>query len=161
MINQFKMIGRGMAGWHAKSGSCSSSGGDLDDYLSQAIEGAMLYDARFADELEFTRHVVCGPLVGCDLDPEAVDRFNDDDRAALASMAPGLGGQFVAIAKLATIPSYGGLDKVGLGIYEKLLRSIPGVRMGKVVGGKAVWERTEEQMKVGRAHRAHCKLGWI
>jgi hypothetical protein len=57
----------------------------------------------------------------CDssLHPDAVKRFLNFDRPE---------GEF------------GALDSVGVGIYERLLRRLPGIRIGRVTGGAIVWE---------------------
>lgn len=160
---QWAVIGRGLNGWHAISsdGKISSSGGRLenytywtgqkcDGYLAAAAEGALLYDAehlkRTPAEDDFARLVLSGPMVDPGLGPEGVRRFGEQERKAAARMLPGLEGGFQAIAEaaLAEPPAepekYGSLDNVGTAVYERLLRKIPGLRIGRARGGVAVWE---------------------
>lgn len=144
------VIGRGFNGWHAKGVEVSSSGGQLDPYtywtgakcegyLAGAVEGCLVYDAKDADATAFTRFVLSGPMVDPSLPPDGDDKFTDEDRAAAARMLPALGGAFKTLAAWSQSPTYGGMDKVGVGIYEKLLSEIPGVKLGRVVNGKVVW----------------------
>lgn len=148
---RWAVIGRGFNGWHATGVDVSSSGGDLNPYtywtgaavpgyLAEAIEGALVYDASEADSVAFTRHVMNGPMVNPALAPNEVDRFTKADRDRALQMAPALGGGFKTLAVLAQSEKFTGLDRVGVGVYEGLLRKIPGVKIGKVVKGKVEWE---------------------
>lgn len=149
--NQWSVIGRGFNGWHAQGGGISSSGGDLVDrpwhaggvqtgYLTDAVEGALVYDASEADTSAFVKLVMNGPMVATHLPPDAVDRFSMADRDAALRMAPGLGGGFKTLAVLAQSETFTGLDRVGVAVYEKLLRQVPGVKIGKVKAGAVCWE---------------------
>lgn len=146
------VIGRGFNGWHAEGLDVSSSGGCLEDYthwtgqkckgyVSDAYSGCLVYDASEATFAAFSRLVMSGPMVSPKLGLFEVSRFSDKDRATAALMAPGLAGTYKALAIAAQDPEYGGLDCVGIGIYEKLLRKVPGIRIGKVIKGAVVWEK--------------------
>ena len=145
----WKVIGRGFNGWHAKASNCSSSGAyaenDCDVYAKEAADGCLVYDARALERTPhaaaFVKHTISGPMVNVDLDPQGVRRFNDSDREAAARMLPGPSGGFETIAAMAIVDkTYSGLDYVGVGIYEALLRKIPGIRFGRVQAGVIVWE---------------------
>jgi hypothetical protein len=132
-------LGRGLAGWHASARDCSSSGGTLEGYVENAEENALVYDADEADEGAFIKHVLSGPMLSHSLHPDADDKFTDADRKAAARMMPALGGGFKTLAALSQSESYSGLDRVGIGIYERLLLQIPGIKIGRVVTGRVVW----------------------
>lgn len=147
--DNWRIIGRGKAGWHAKNGEhVSSSGGFLDrlpwmgdtyrTYLDGAAEGCIVYDAEHADDDAFARLIISGPMVEPSLAPDAVDRFSD--RYGAASMMPGLSGSFATIAALAQSDHYTGLDYVGIGVYRRLLATVPGMRLGTVRNGAVVWD---------------------
>lgn len=133
-------IGRGHAGWHAAYHHCSSNGGTLEGYLEEACEGCLVHDAQNADTDKFVKHVISGPMIGFNLEPGTVDRFTLDDRKAALRMLPGLSGGFDTLAVIAQSPTYGGLDRVAIDIYENLLREIPGMKIGHVHDGKVIWE---------------------
>lgn len=149
---KWAVIGRGKAGWHAAGSgrySTSSSGGQLEDYtywtgekckgyLSEALEGCVVYDASEADECKFIRHVISGPMLQMDLG-DGADRFGPDLREAAERMRPGLEGAFGTITDLA-LAGYSSLDKVGWPVYRKLLEQCGKVRFGVVKGGKVEWE---------------------
>jgi hypothetical protein len=150
-VKRWAVVGRGFNGWHAQGIDVSSSGGQLDPYeywtgekvagyLAEAIEGALVYDAEKADPVAFTRHVMGGPMVNPALAPNEVDSFTKADRDTALRMAPALGGGFKTLAVIAQSEKFTGLDRVGVGVYEGLLRKVPGVRIGKVVKGKVEWE---------------------
>ena len=147
---EWYVIGRGKAGWHATGKNVSSSGGQLNPYtycsgascpgyLAGAVEGCLVYDAQDADTAAFVRHVLSGPMVDPTLGDYEDDKFTDADRKALDRMMPGLEGGFKTIAALAQSPTYGGMDKVGVGIYEALLAKIPGIKIGRVKNGVIEW----------------------
>jgi hypothetical protein len=137
------------------------SGGTLESYLPDAIEGALVYDAVATDYETYAKHIISGPLLSCELGPDDIDRFSDGD--TLARMAPGLSGAFRGIALHAMTTGCSSFDKVGIGIYERLLREIPGIRIGRVFTEcsepRVVWEKTEEQARVARAYAEHCRRG--
>jgi len=140
--DNYKVIGRGKAGWHAKTTNMSSSGGSLETYVEQAAENCLVYDADKVDYALFVRLIVSGPMIDVDLPPNTVDRFTDRDRETIKNMLPGLSGGFEKIAKRAIDDeTYGGLDTVSIDVYERLLRRLPGIKIGRVVKGKVVWER--------------------
>jgi hypothetical protein len=148
-VPTWHVIGRGLAGWHASGVNVSSSGGDIRDgeywtgeptikYLSEAIDGALVYDAREADPDAFTRLIVSGPMVNPALDPAEVSAFVD--RYAAVRMAPMLGGEYAQLAEAAQAPTYTGLDYVGVAVYRELLRTVPGIKLGTVRAGVVIWE---------------------
>lgn len=146
----YHVVGRGMAGWHAKGINVSSSGGDLDNgmywtgeptigYRHKAIDGALVYDAKDADPAAFARLIISGPMVDPALPPDGVSRFADHETAA--RMAPVLSGAFQTIALAASSPGYSGLDTVGVSVYRELLRAVPGIKIGTIrTGGTIDWE---------------------
>jgi len=148
------VIGRGFSGWHATGINVTSSGGDLEPrpwwaggmttgYLSEAVDGCLVYDAIDADPAAFTRLVLAGPMVDPALPAEGVSRFMD--RQTAAAMAPGLVGAFGTIAAMAASPAYGGLDTVGVGVFRGLLATVPGIKLGTVIGGVIRWDLDPDQ----------------
>jgi hypothetical protein len=138
MSKRYKIIGRGLAGWHADAGTVetggingggtystkeSSSGGSLENYVSKAVKGCLVYDASEADADIFSNHVYTEPMVDVDLPAGNI-------RMALSKEAEA----FVSGIKLRSI------DYVSIDIFEKMLRRIPGMKFGKVMKGKVVWE---------------------
>jgi hypothetical protein len=62
-------------------------------------------------------------------------------RKAAKRMLPGLSGGFETLAKVAIENErYCGLDKVSLDIYEKMLRKLPGMKIGHIINGEVSWE---------------------
>lgn len=148
--SKWQVIGRGFNGWHATGVDVSSSGGQLDPYeywtgvkcsgyLAEAAEGALVYDAQDADAGAFTSFVMRGPMVSPALPPDGVDRFSKADRETALRMAPALGGGFKTLAVMAQSEQFSGMDRVGVAVYESLLRKVPGVKIGKVHNGAVVW----------------------
>lgn len=151
---KYHVIGRGFSMWHAVGVNVRSSGGDLDPYTywtgekcagyrQTAVEGALVYDAHHlerdsAEAGAFIALVVTGPTVDPALRPNEVKRFSDRD--TLAMMAPGLGGGYATLAKLAKDPNYAGLDSVGVAVFEGLLSKIPGIKIGHVHNEQVVWD---------------------
>lgn len=132
------VIGRGFAGWHAAKHNVSSSGGDLlpttfwtgkvcPGYLAEAAEGALVYDAAHleADDEQaraFTHHVYNGPMVAPELPPGTV-------RPLWQATRPYVKGE-----------DCGSLGSVSVDIYADLLRAIPGMKVGFVRKGEVIWE---------------------
>lgn len=148
---KWAVIGRGFNGWHATGDGVSSSGGSLEDYtywtgkkcngyLTEAAEGALVYDAENADVNAFVSLVVNGPMVNPAIPPDAVHAFDQRGRESLARMAPALGGGYKTLAIAAQDDKFTGLDSVGVAVYERLLRKVPGVKIGKVLNGAVQWE---------------------
>jgi hypothetical protein len=153
---EWHVIGRGFNGWHAKGVNVSSSGGDIvprtfwtgermATYTEQAVEGALVYDAKACEESEegraaFIKLVFSGPMVNPELPPNGVEHFSDADRKAALRMLPGLSGGYDTLAMLAQSEAFTGLDYIGVGVFEALLRSVPGVRIGHVKNGAIAWE---------------------
>ncbi len=135
------VVGRGFNGWHATKPDTSLSGAYGEnrgaELAAEAIEGALVYDAKDADYSAFMALILRGPMLCCRCEPTEVDSFSD--HAALAVMLPGLSDGFESIAKTA-LAGYSSLDKVGVDVYRGLLAKIPGVRLGKVTDGKIVWD---------------------
>lgn len=145
--DNYKVIGRGKAGWHAKTTNMSSSGGSLETYVEQAAEDCLVYDASNVEFSLFVRFIVNGPMIDVDLPPNSVDKFTERDRQTAKNMLPGLSGGFEKIAKrVIDDENYGGLDTVSIDVYERLLCRLPGIKIGHVVKGAVIWE-TEEQSK--------------
>jgi hypothetical protein len=79
-------------------------------------------------------------MVNTKLAPEAIQRFSQKDRECALRMSVALEGAFKTYALAAQDERFGGLDYVGVGVYEALLRKVPGVRIGHVLAGAVVWE---------------------
>jgi hypothetical protein len=140
----WKVIGRGKNGWHADNGTTSLSGAYAEgrgiELAAEAAEGALVYDAKDADEGQFIRLVMAGPMCCCKLDPDSYDKLDGKTRKAALRMAPLMEGSFKQYALMAQNPRFGGLDQVGVHIYEGLLRQVDGMRIGHVKNGEIVWE---------------------
>jgi hypothetical protein len=138
------VIGRGFNGWHASRVNCSLSGAYGEargaELARDAADGALVYDASAADSGAFVRLVLSGPMVDPALPPDGVDSCSAGLRHAMLEMAPALGGAFQTYALAAQDEKFRGLDRVGTGVYEALLRTVPGVKIGRVVAGEIVWE---------------------
>lgn len=153
----YEVIGRGVVGWHAAYENCSSSGGSLQGwwvrakpaglwtpaqplppeehtyhpgYLDKAKIGALVYDGKEADARAFTNHVINGPMLNLGLPADAWEKFQDHETAR--HMATMLQGGFYTLAVAAQNANFRGLDYVGIGVFEGLLRKVPGVRIGRV-----------------------------
>lgn len=148
---RFHVIGRGFNGWHATGVNISSSGGTLEDcpgckgYVGEAINGALVYDAdpiRTDPDRSsaYVSWVFGGPMVDPSLPPDGCRKFGADVRKVALRMSDGLEGAFRVFAGLAQDEEFGGLDYVGVGLFEALLRKIPGVKIGHVVDGAVAWE---------------------
>lgn len=124
---QYKIIGRGQASWHADAGTVehgaisgggeyttkeSSNGGTLEGYAAEAVEGCLVYDASEVDSDLFIRHVYNDPMVDVDLLPGTMRESY-------------FGGRF---------------SHVAVDVFEGLLRKMPGMKFGRVIKGKVVWE---------------------
>jgi hypothetical protein len=137
---RYGVIGRGKAGWHAAAHNVSSSGGTFDHYVTQAAEGALVYDADGADYDVYAGLVIGGPMVDPSLPPGGVRRFTDRETAARMAGPGGLTGAFKDLADAAQDERYSGLDSVACDVYERLLRRVPGVKIGHVRGGVVEWD---------------------
>ena len=131
--NEWFVIGRGFAGWHAKGVNVRSSGGDIvprtywtgarmASYLEDAVDGALVYDAEALEgtdaESAFTRQVVSGPMCDPSLPPDGVLRYCE----------PTDGKEFTSF------------DMVGVAVFERVLRQIKGIKIGHVRDGAIEWE---------------------
>lgn len=139
------LIGRGLNGWHAagvtKSGSrFSSSGGTREGYARDADDGVLVYCADKADVNSFVEFIVKGPMVDPALPSDAVNPLSGEFRKTALHMIPMLEGGFRTLAILAQNERFSSLDLVGLGIYEGLLRKVPGIRIGRIKSKEVVWE---------------------
>lgn len=146
------LIGRGLAGWHTDNvgktfsvsggATCSitgrSSGGTLEDYLAEAEDGVLVYDADAADVDAFSHLVITGPMVKANLPAGTLRKFGDT--ATLKRMLGGLEGDFHTLG-VATLEGITSLDSVAPDVWVQLLKErVPGVRVGKVVKHQVVWE---------------------
>lgn len=141
------VIGRMKAGWHAEAaGGSSSSGGTLEKYVTEAVDGTAVYDGDACDYDLVARHVLGGPMLQAGLC--GVKRFGQNDRQAAARMLPGLSGGFDTMVQIALLEgeskdeTYGSLDYVDWPTYKRLLAKIPGMRFGTVRNGQVIWENT-------------------
>lgn len=126
----YQVIGRGFNGWHAEGLGASSSGGALEYYLADATEGALVYDASEADYDAFSRFVITGPMLNLSLEPFETRPFDGHDSLILEASG------------LKELAALGGLDYAGIGLYETLLRQVPGLKVGWVNDGNVFWERS-------------------
>jgi len=147
MTTKWQLISRGKASWCASGlddgNSCSSSGGELHDYLQGAEDGTVVYDAQGADYDAFAELVVSGPMLDLRLGPDEIDRFSIKGKETLESMMPGLGGGFKTLAHMALVDGqkmFSSFDMVGLNVFLGMVREVPGIKVGKVVDHKVVWE---------------------
>jgi hypothetical protein len=101
-----------------------------------------VYDASEADYNAFVDLVIAGPISDPQLPPDAIVPFGAEQKQAALRMLPGLEGAFHRFA-VEAIAGLGSLDRVGLGVYEGLLRKVPGVRIGRVIDGSVAWEPAE------------------
>ena len=142
--NTWHIIGRGFAGWGASGtyawgaghAAASSSGGTLEEYLPDAMPGALVYDAQHLRELpagdDFARLVIKGPM----LDPQLAlwehRAFLSDTTRTLPEGSP------------VTAAEFRSLDSVGLGILRALYAEVPGIWLGTVTADKRVdWFRRD------------------
>lgn len=123
MRKQWYVIGRGFSGWHATGIAVRSSAGSCNEYAKEAFEGALVYDAMHLHDNETLRNafvdlIIKGPMCDPALPPEGVKRWIKGERGHI----------------------YRALDCVGVRVYDRLLRSIPGIKMGYVRKGEVMWE---------------------
>lgn len=144
---RYSIIGRGHAGWHAQgfgwqSNPVRSSGGSLGDYLKDAVDGALVYDAIDAPYEDLYRICVRGPMCDPSLEPNGVRKFSGELRQVALRMVPGLSGAFQALALASQSEQFSGLDSVGVGVFEAVLRELPGIRIGHVKDGAVAWPQS-------------------
>ncbi len=142
MQDMLKLIGRGLVGWHAEGigryGRFSSTGGSLEDYLKQASDGTLIYDASEADSDAFIDFVFKGPMSDCTLNPGEYHKFQDME--ALKRMVVNLKGGFQFLGAMA-LAGFSSMDTVATDIYLALLREkVPGVKIGTVKNHQVEWE---------------------
>lgn len=139
---RYLVIGRMLAGWHAATENESASGGSLESFLSEAHDGAVIYDGSRCDPSLVMQMVMSGPMLRITL--YGAKRFADHETAF--RMLPGLSGGFdtaVAYAITQGVSKddiYHSLDYVGWHIYRGLLGKLAGIRFGRVANGRIVWE---------------------
>lgn len=144
------VIGRGKNGWHASgvgtstpnsTSTFSSSGGSLEDYLAEARDGVLVYDAEGVEYSAWSDMVIRGPMLKVDLPQGQTDRFTAKQRETMARMMGpgGLQGDFQTLGKLA-LAGFSSLDFVAPDVYMALLRALPGIKLGKVQDHEIVWE---------------------
>lgn len=119
----YTVIGRGKAGWHARVANISSSGGSLEKYASEAAENCLVYDADSVDYDTFWDIVVNGPMADTNLPEKTVKKFIENETRLVTDQE-----QFRAF------------DSVSLDVYETILRQLPGMRIGRVNHGQVTWE---------------------
>lgn len=144
--DKWHYIGRGFNGWHAQGIDISSSGGEYNGYLAEAIDGALIYDAAHLSDIPeaaeaFAHMVISGPMLDPSLPSDGVNSFSSSDRRVALEMSPVLGGAFKTYALLAQYEKFSGLDCVGIGVFEGLLCKIPGIKIGHVYNGEVVWKK--------------------
>lgn len=145
-MDKIVIIGRGKNGWHASGISSSdstfsSSGGSLEDYLSKSSNGVLVYDADGVEYGAWSDMVIKGPMLKVDLPQSQTDRFTDKQKETMSHMMGpgGLEGNFHTLGKLA-LAGFSSLDFVAPDVYMTLLKSLPGIKLGKVLNHEIVWE---------------------
>lgn len=129
---RWRRICRGLSSqWHAYAPNVTSDYGLYNDYLLQADEVCLVWDGCNASPREYADFILNGPMCSVTLPLEAEERFKDHE--SMRRMMPLMGGDFRTLARreLARAPSleYSGFDSVGLAVYERLLREVPGVHI--------------------------------
>lgn len=120
MTNRWQLIGIGKAGWHANGVNVSSSGGTLGDYLKDAADGALVYDAEAAEYGPFAKFIIAGPIPAPELEPDGFQPLGGEDNDPDQPRS---------------------LDRVGVARYIRLMRErCPGVQFGVVRNGQVEWE---------------------
>jgi len=119
----YVVIGRGKAGWHARVANISSSGGSLEKYASEAAENCLVYDADLVDYDMFWDIVVNGPMADTNLPEKTVKKFIENETRRVTDQE-----------------QYRAFDNVSLDVYETILRQLPGMRIGRVNHGQVTWE---------------------
>jgi hypothetical protein len=138
---KWEVIGRGLRGWHATSSESSSCGSALGDYVENAKEGAIIYDAIDVDEKVFIKFVMNGPVCSPGLPPGTNERFRTELLDSAKRMLPGMEGIWKDQLSMAiNNPDYCGLDRVSPDVYEEFLRKVPGMKVGHIREGKIVWD---------------------
>jgi hypothetical protein len=134
------LVGRGFNGWHASTEDDSSVGCSFDVYLAQAKEGALIFDAADADRECFVRFIMRGPMCSPGLLPGTTEKFSENYSESAERMLPGLSGGFEGtVSRALNDKTYRGLDRVSLDIYENLLMTVPGMRVGHKRADKVEW----------------------
>jgi len=149
MQNTWLIIGRGKAGWYAdgvdeRNNHVSSSGGDLNPYTywtgvlckgyrEEAQNDALVYDATDAPYEDFAHVVISGPMKNVLLAPF-------DYEAGFGGIKGTLSPNTVFTVESLKAMGIGSLSYIGLGIYESLLRQIPSIKFGYVLGGGGIFE---------------------
>ena len=121
METKWKIIGRGYAGWHATAeyepssgySNVTGSGASLGEYLSNASEGAFIYDADLANNEDFARFIIKAGLVDTRI-PDGQMRDKFDEQGAFASI---------------DAETY----------MREMYARVRGVRMGKIINHEIQW----------------------
>lgn len=133
------IIGRGLAGWHFtyqekySDSSCkvSSTGGALETYLYQAPDGTLVYDSAHCEEQAIFDYVFKGPMHDPCLDPISGRKFYRYDQKPIFGM-PGSTGETMTFKEAAYLGSEAYL--------QFLKETVPGIKTGKVINKKIVWD---------------------
>lgn len=126
---KWKIIGRGFGGWYAITDDCWRDKLELEQYVSHAEEGALIYDCREVESELFCHHVAYNPGVDTRLSPGEV-RY----------LLSGFNGSHKMVTEKMINDKEYRCAWAAIDIYEKLLRKIPGIKFGRVKEGKVVWE---------------------
>lgn len=135
MKRKLHLIGRGLVSWFAEGlnedNNCISSMGaaNAEEYISDAIPGALVYDASEVDPALYRVHVINRPLLDLRLQPNQFKEFLEWSYQPIQEHSPG-----------SPLPDLHSLDYVGIGLYETLLRAVPGIKIGRVFGDAISWE---------------------
>lgn len=137
---KWDIIGRGLRGWHAMTSGSSSCGSALEDYVENAKEGAVIYDAIDIEENIFVKFVMNGPVCSPELPPGTHERFRTELLESAKRMLPGMEGIWKnQLSKAINNPDYYGLDRVSPDVYKEFLKAVPGMKVGHIREGKIEW----------------------
>lgn len=138
------IVSRGLpGGWCAQAPDIRLSGhyGQPEELFQQALPGALVYDAYDlapAGAEAFSDLVIRGPMPSANIEPNEVKKFNDHE--AMTFMLPALEGEYKQIA-LMGLCGFSSFDYVGISVYEKLLESVPGMKIGRInQNGQVEWK---------------------
>jgi hypothetical protein len=129
---KWKVISRGFGGWYAITDDCLREKLELEQYVSHAEEGALVYDCREVESELFYQHAAYDPGVDTRLSPGEVRYL----------VSNSYGDHKMVTEKMIDDKKYN-CAWVAIDVYEKLLRKIPDIKFGRVKEGKVVWEQIE------------------
>lgn len=126
----------------------------LRPYLGELEQGGVVIDKRrLVSHPMFASWVIGDPMVDVELEPGETSRFSDQQ--TMATMLPGLCGQYAMLALLSRNSEYTGLDYVDVGHYAALWSS-RGARVGVREGDAIIWNDGAREAIPPAADRYKC-----